>query len=139
MTFGEGGAINISRKQKLNTKSSTESELVGADDASVMILWTKLFMEHQGYEVKENILFQDNQSTILLESVRVHSTFDTFFSQIKLRKETLLYSIVLQMKCGATSTANPSKARSSDASVPISWANKYSARGSSQEVHFGEV
>jgi hypothetical protein len=50
MKFGDGeGAVqSISRKQKLNSKSSTESELVGADDVSIMILWTKLFLEEQG-------------------------------------------------------------------------------------------
>ena len=57
----------ISRKQKLNIRSSTEAELVGVDDASTMILWTKLFMEEQGYGVIKNILYQDNKSTILLE------------------------------------------------------------------------
>jgi hypothetical protein len=31
-----------------------------------MVLWTKLFIEHQGYPVNENILYQDNRSTILL-------------------------------------------------------------------------
>jgi hypothetical protein len=67
MTFGGGAAQSISRKQKLNTRSSTESELVGADDLSVMILWTKLFMEEQGYKIVQNILCQDNKSTILLE------------------------------------------------------------------------
>ena len=67
MTFGQGAVQSISRKQKLNTRSSTEAELVGADDASVMILWTKLFMEAQGYMIKKNILYQDNKSTILLE------------------------------------------------------------------------
>ena len=70
MSYGDGhGAVqSISRKQKLNTKSSTESELVGVDDVSVMILWTKLFLEEQGYEIEKNILYQDNKSAILLES-----------------------------------------------------------------------
>ena len=39
-----------------------------ANDVSTLILWTKLFMEEQGYEVKKTILFQDNKSTILLEN-----------------------------------------------------------------------
>ena len=70
MKFGNGkGAIqSVSRKQKLNTHSSTKSELVGADDLSVMILWMKLFMEEQGYKIEKNILYQDNKSTILLEN-----------------------------------------------------------------------
>ena len=50
MKFGDGEGVvqSISRKQKLNSKSSIESELVGADDVSIMILWTKLFLEEQG-------------------------------------------------------------------------------------------
>ena len=53
-------------KQKLVTRSTCESELVGADNASTKILWTKLFMEAQVYYIRENILYQDNKSTILL-------------------------------------------------------------------------
>ena len=68
MTYGTGAIQTTSRKQKLNTRSSTESELVGADDMATMILWTKLFMEAQGYKIKKNILYQDNKSTILLEN-----------------------------------------------------------------------
>jgi hypothetical protein len=67
MTFGHGAVQSISRKQKLNTKSSTTAELVAADDVSTMILWTKLFLEEQGYQVEKNILYQDNKSAILLE------------------------------------------------------------------------
>jgi hypothetical protein len=32
-----------------------------------MILWTKLFLKEQGYEVDRNVLYQDNKSAILLE------------------------------------------------------------------------
>ena len=65
MTLGQGAIQSMSRKQKLNTRSSTESELVGVDDAMTPLLWTNLFLEAQGYPV-ENILYQDNKSTILL-------------------------------------------------------------------------
>jgi hypothetical protein len=68
MTYGCGAIQTISRKQQLNTRSSTEAELVGADDAATKILWTKLFLERQGYGITSNILFQDNQSAILLET-----------------------------------------------------------------------
>ena len=71
MTFGQGAIQTLLQKQKLNTKSSTESELVGTDDA---FLWTKLFMEEQGYEIDNNILFQDNKSAILLEENGKHSS-----------------------------------------------------------------
>eukprot|EP00980_Cylindrotheca_fusiformis_P022667 scaffold9546_cov59-Cylindrotheca_fusiformis.AAC.1 len=32
MTWGDGAVQTISRRQKLNTRSSTEAELVGVDD-----------------------------------------------------------------------------------------------------------
>jgi hypothetical protein len=56
-----------STKQKLNTQSSPESEIIGADDFMPAICWTRYFMEAQGYQVQDNILFQDNKSAILLE------------------------------------------------------------------------
>jgi len=54
-------------RQKLNTRSSTEAELVGVNDMMGLILWTRNFMEAQGYDVQDNILYQDNESAILLE------------------------------------------------------------------------
>ena len=65
---GKGSIMDLSRKQKLNTRSSTESELVGVDDASVLILWTNLFLEALGYIIKKIIIYQDNKSAILLET-----------------------------------------------------------------------
>ena len=68
MTLGSKAMQVISKKQKLNSRSSTEAELIGADDAATMILWTKLFTEEQGYPIEKNILYQDNKSAILLET-----------------------------------------------------------------------
>jgi hypothetical protein len=65
--MGRGFPIVSSTKQKLNTWTSTESEIVGADDFMPAICWTRYFMEAQGYTVKDNILFQDNKSAILQE------------------------------------------------------------------------
>ncbi len=48
-----------STKQKLNTRSSTELEIVGADDFMPAICWTQYFMEAQGYQVQDNVLFKD--------------------------------------------------------------------------------
>ena len=62
MTFGKGVIQSDSRKQKLNTKSSTKSELVGADNVSVMILWTRLFMEVQGYNIDKNIYIKTTRA-----------------------------------------------------------------------------
>ncbi len=67
ITLGRGCPIVTSTKQKLNTRSSTESELVGVDDLMPSILWTRQFLMAQGYVVSENILCQDNKSSILLE------------------------------------------------------------------------
>ena len=59
-----GGPI---MKQKLNTRSSTEAELVAVDDGMGLMLWSKLFPEAQGHVVEDNVLYQDNKSAILLE------------------------------------------------------------------------
>ena len=66
MSLGQGAPISFSRKQKLNVRSSCEGELVGIDDALPLILWARYFIEAQGYSVEQNIMYQDNKSTILL-------------------------------------------------------------------------
>ena len=67
LTLGKGMPITGSSKQKLNTRSSTETELVAADDFMPNILWTNHFLHAQGYGFENTILYQDNQSAILLE------------------------------------------------------------------------
>ena len=67
LTMGRGFPISTSTKQKLNTRSSTESELVGVDDMMPIIIWTRHFLLSQGYGIVENLLLQDNRSSILME------------------------------------------------------------------------
>jgi hypothetical protein len=74
MTMGEGAAIASSLKQKINTKSSTEAELVAVDDLMGPVLWTNYFLQEQGYNTKDTIIYQDNMSAILLEKNGKHSS-----------------------------------------------------------------
>ena len=67
LSLGKGCIYNTSMKQKINTKSSTEAELVAMNDVLPQVLWTKYFLEAQGYGVNDNIVYQDNLSAILLE------------------------------------------------------------------------
>jgi hypothetical protein len=46
-----------------------ESEIVGANDFMPVICWTRYFMEAQGYQVQDNIFFQDNKSKLRAASV----------------------------------------------------------------------
>jgi hypothetical protein len=68
MMLGKGAMQSIARKQKMNVQSSTEGEVVAANNAATMILWTKLFLEAQGYDVEKKIVYQDNKSASLLET-----------------------------------------------------------------------
>ena len=67
LTMGLVFPILASIKQKLNTRSSTESEIVGVDQLIPSALWTRYFSESQGCGVTDNISYQYNESTILLE------------------------------------------------------------------------
>ena len=68
----------MSLKQKINTKSSTEAELVGVDDAMNFIEWIQLFVGQQLKSINPDsilnkigsdvVIQQDNTSTIQLEN-----------------------------------------------------------------------
>ena len=55
-----------SSKQKIVTRSSTESELVGISDTLSQILWVREFLMAQGLRLGPAVLYQDNMSTIFL-------------------------------------------------------------------------
>ena len=67
MTLGKGTVQSVSTKQKVNTRSSTEAELVSVDDIISKVLWTRRFLEAQSYGVKDMIVYRDNMSTMKLE------------------------------------------------------------------------
>jgi hypothetical protein len=50
MSAGKGAIITVSRKQNINTRSFTEAELVGGDDAMGPLIWTDNFLRCQGYD-----------------------------------------------------------------------------------------
>jgi hypothetical protein len=62
--IGKGPIYAKSTTQKLNTKSSTEAELVGLSDSAAYIIWVRNFLIEQGYNVEPAKIFQDNMSTI---------------------------------------------------------------------------
>ena len=65
--MGTGFPIAASSKQKLNTRSSTETEIVALDDLMPSVLWTRRFLGAQDYGVTAHIIYQDNKLAILLE------------------------------------------------------------------------
>mmetsp|Transcript_18891 Transcript_18891/g.27102 ORF Transcript_18891/g.27102 Transcript_18891/m.27102 type:complete len:180 (+) Transcript_18891:74-613(+) len=66
ISLGKGAIHAKSNKQRLMTKSSTESELVGLSDTLPMVIWVRNFLLEQGYNVNPAIIYQDNMSTIAM-------------------------------------------------------------------------
>jgi hypothetical protein len=67
-SLGKGAFYATSLKQKLNTRSSTEAELVAVHDMIPHILWTRKFLLNQGLNTFNNTLYQDNRSAMFLET-----------------------------------------------------------------------
>ncbi len=65
-TLGGGATSSYSRKLKLNTRSSTKTELVTADMFTPEMIWSLHFIQAQGYKAECVGLYQDNISTQLL-------------------------------------------------------------------------
>jgi hypothetical protein len=68
ISWGIGILLSMCQKQRLNAKSSTEAEVIGVSDFLSNMIWARMFLEQQGYEIEENLLYQDNQSAIKIES-----------------------------------------------------------------------
>jgi hypothetical protein len=97
MSIGRGMIYSKSAKQKLNSKSSTEAELIGASDMLGQNLWTLYFLREQGYHSITSTMYQDNTSAIQLEqngkmssSQRTrHINIRYFFIKDKIEKDEI--------------------------------------------------
>ena len=67
MSMGTGVIYGTSTRQTLSTKSSTEAKIIAVSDVLQQVVWTSYFLEAQGYIMYDSIVYQNNQSAILLE------------------------------------------------------------------------
>ena len=118
MTLVRDAVMLLSRKQKVNTRSSTETELVVVDDTIGSVLWSLYFMQSQGLDMKCARIYQDNNSAILLEmNGRQSSTKRTKHIKTKYFFVKDTRSIKVKSKsekgikrtCGATPTPSQSR------------------------------
>jgi hypothetical protein len=57
MTMGKGAAISSLNVMKCNTRSSTEMEVISIHNKLPDIIWTRYFVECQGYNIDEHMTF----------------------------------------------------------------------------------
>ena len=62
LSLDKGALYSTLVRQKLNTKSSTEAELVGVDDRMPMILGTRQFRKGQGDTITYNVVDQSSSN-----------------------------------------------------------------------------
>ena len=67
MLFGKGSAASKSSRHRINSRSSTKSKIVGFDNHMPGVLCKLRFLGGHGFKVNENIVYQDNQSAILMD------------------------------------------------------------------------
>ena len=84
-SFGRGVFLPMSRKQRINTGSSTEGEVVGVADYAPNTIWLLKFLEAQGCKPNLCVLFQYNEAAIkMLKKGKKSSSRRTRYLDIKL-------------------------------------------------------
>ena len=86
--MSDGPITSLSRKQGTNKRCSTEAEVVATDKGISTMIWIQLFLNAQGYPVKENILYQDSKSAMLLKTNGCKSAGKHSSSEHLMLKET---------------------------------------------------
>ena len=55
-------------------KNSTKGKIAGVSDYLLNVIQARIFLNEQGFNAEENILYQDNQSEIKIEENRKRSS-----------------------------------------------------------------
>jgi hypothetical protein len=96
-----------SANQEVNTRISIEAEMNDINDEIGMIIWVRTFIKAQGFPMKTNAIYQDNQSrTKLSNNEQGSSGKRTQYFDVK-----LLYMIDLIEKGQVQITYCPTKAK----------------------------
>ena len=132
LSLGKGVIYIGSWKHRLVACSSTESELIGVYDVLLQVLWTKQFLEEQGWLDSTTMVYQDNTSSILLEkNGRSSSTKQTKHMHIRycyvmeqVQKKQFMSPIARQKKWSPISIQTPYRVDFSLRYANISWEMK---------------
>ena len=114
-TFGGGAFSTKSKKQRLNSSSSCETELIGTGEYLKQITWARNFMLEQGYNMQPTILYQDDESTIKLtnngrrtsSSKTKHIDNRYFYAHDKVQKGEIIVSYVPTERMWADGFSKP--------------------------------
>jgi hypothetical protein len=115
--------------QKLNTKSSTEVELVGVDDVMPLILWTRYFWTLRVKALQKTRSSRTTRAQSFLRKMGdnpvvaalVISTYNIFLSPIGFNQRNWPWNTALQVRCWPICSLSFSRGVSSIVSVLSSW------------------
>jgi hypothetical protein len=114
ISLGKGTILAGSMKQKINTRSSTESELVAVSDALCNVMFVDNLLRGQHLIVSPVVLLQDNQSTVYMmrngkgsSSLTRHIDIRYFWITDLLRAERVVLQISTSKQMSSDTLTKP--------------------------------
>ena len=68
MSLGWESVASMSKRQNIISRSSAEAEMTGEDNVLPAFLLSRYFIEVQGLEVEEAVMYQDNLIAMILDN-----------------------------------------------------------------------
>ena len=60
MFFGKCAAVSNLSRHRINSRSSTKSDILGVGNHIPGVIWTLCFLGGHGYKVNKHIVYQNN-------------------------------------------------------------------------------